>query len=71
VGVYVSLLLFRRNKKKKIMTNEKLIMELINKKDDTELMNMVNTITFPFTDKYKKYTKKEEKPTFDYGEYDG
>jgi len=53
------------------MTNEKLIMELINKKDDTELMNMVNTITFPFTDKYKKYTKKEEKPTFDYGEYDG
>lgn len=42
------------------MTNEKLIMELINKKDDTELMNMINTITFPFTDKYRVYTKKKK-----------
>ena len=42
------------------MTNEKLIMELINKKDDTELMNMINTITFPFTDKYRVYTEKKK-----------
>ena len=41
------------------MTNNEIIIEIINRKDDTEFMDMISNITFPFTSKYMGYKKQK------------
>jgi len=59
------------------MTNNEIIIEIINRKDDTEFMDMISNITFPFTNKYKSYRdikepveKKVEKNPFNFEDSD-
>lgn len=48
------------------MTNNEIIVEIINRKDDIEFMDMISNITFPFTSKYKSFKKPIEKKSFAY-----
>lgn len=48
-----------QNNNNKNMKQEEIITGILSHKDDTEFMDTLNAISFPYTSKYRKYTKTE------------
>lgn len=57
-------MLLENNKKKKMkIEKDDLLLAVLALKDDQEFMDLINSVTFTYSTKYKQYSEKRNKPS--------